>query len=221
MPHDLRSSPSLPRCPTERDATVFLLVRHAQSQANVDGQAEQDTDSFLDALGEQQAERLALTLRETRIDAIHSSDARRAQGTVAPLSAEQGATVLLSERLREPRGHRRPERFADADQAASLVSQFQSGDPPPAFPPPETHAEVVARLRRFLEDLRLTPGGTVVLCSHYVTLNVLVRLLIDLRDPPASLWAHFDNASVTRVDVPAHRQPLVGLLKYLNWTPPG
>ena len=213
--------PALPVCAVERDALVVLLVRHAQSEANADGSAEQDTDSPLTALGVEQAEALARAFSDTVVGGIVSSDFRRACSTVAPLAASQGKTVALSERLREPRSNRRSTQVMDAHEAAALLERLRAGAPSPAPLLTETHAELVARLRGFLESSWASGAqGTVVICSHYGTLNVLVRLLIDHQQPPASLWAHFDNASVTRVDVPRSRLRPAGILKYLNWVPP-
>jgi broad specificity phosphatase PhoE len=199
---------------------VFFLVRHAQSEANAGGDNEQDTNSPLTALGQQQAQLLAEAFRETQVGAIVSSDSLRARDTVAPLAARQGKSVLLREQLREPRGNRKTTQFADAEQAAVLLELLRAGKLPPPPPPAETHAEVVTRLRGLLGEVRtLAAAEPVVLCSHYVTLNVLVRLLIDAGEPPAALWAHFDNGGVTRVDVPAGRLPPVGVLQFLNWRP--
>ncbi len=198
---------------------MFFLVRHAQSEANAGGNNEQDSDSPLTALGQQQARLLAEAFRETQIGAIVSSDSLRARDTVAPLAARQGKPVLLRDQLREPRGNRKTTQFADVEQAAALLELLRAGKLPPPAPPAETHTEVVTRLRSLLGEVRpLAAAGPVVLCSHYVTLNVLVRL-IDAGEPPASLWAHFDNGGVTRCDVPAGRLPPVGILQFLNWRP--
>lgn len=222
FPKPPAASPRLPESPVARDAQVFFLVRHAQSEANVGGDNEQDSDSPLTLLGWQQAQRLAETFRETQVETIVSSDSLRARDTVAPLAAMLGKPVLLREQLREPRSNRKTTQFADAEQTAVLLERLRAGKLPPPAPPAETHAEVVARLRSLLDEVwTLAAAGPVVLCSHYVTLNVLVRLLIDPNEPPAALWARFDNASVTRVDVPAGRVPPVGILQFLNWTPPG
>jgi broad specificity phosphatase PhoE len=199
---------------------VFFLVRHAQSEANAGGDNEQDSDSPLTLPGRKQAQRLAETFRETQVETIVSSDSLRARDTMAPLAAMLGKPVLLREQLREPRSNRKTTQFADVEQTAVLLERLRAGKLPPPAPLAETHAEVVARLRSLLDDVRpLAAAGPVVLCSHYVTLNVLVRLLIDPNEPPAALWARFDNASVTRVDVPAGRVPPVGILQYLNWAP--
>jgi|GEM_PF-1920365 len=220
MPPESLVPPLLPAGSPARDAQVFFLVRHAQSEANAGDDNEQDTDSPLTALGQQQAQLLAKAFRETQVGAIVSSDSLRARDTVAPLAARQGKSVLLREQLREPRGNRKTTQFADAEQAAVLLELLRAGKLPPPPPPAETHAEVVARLHSLLGEVRpLAAAGPVVICSHYVTLNVLVRLLIDAGEPPAALWAHFDNGGVTRVDVPSGRLPPVGLLQYLNWAP--
>jgi hypothetical protein len=52
-----------------------------------------------------------------------------------------------------------------------------------------------------------------------VTLNVLVRLLTGWHPPPAALWADFENAALTRVDVAARNRTMIGALKFLNLPP--
>ena len=200
------------------DGSAVLLVRHAESEANVGDATEQETDSPLTVVGRGQAAALAEALRHAPIEVLVSSDARRARDTLAPLATALGQTVRVSALLREPRSGRRTTQFVDPQEAATMLDRLRAGGAPSAaLPPPETHAEVVARLRSFLDDLGvLPPGPTVVILSHFVTLNVLVRLLTDARDPPASLWAQFDNASITRVDVPAGSSPPLGTLRYLN-----
>ncbi len=213
------ASAQLPSFPAARGATTLLLVRHAESRANAQGETEQDTDSPLTKHGQQQAQYLAEAFRQTHVRAIVCSDTQRARDTVAPLAEARGLTVVEHPALREPRSNRRPAHFVDAAQASALLERLRTGQLPPPPPPAETHAEVVARLRDLITTL--PAEGPVVICSHYVTLNVLVRLLIDANPAPSALWAHFANASVTRVDLPASRHPPVGILTYLNWVPPG
>lgn len=212
--------PLLPALTPSRDAHVLFLVRHGQSEANAGGDNEHESDSALTPLGQEQASLIAEAFGNTQIEAILSSDLLRARETVAPLAARLGKPVLLREQLREPRSNRKSTQFADPEQASALLELLRAGRLPPPLPAAETHAEVVARLRSLLDGVwALAAAGPVVLCSHYVTLNVLVRLLVDPNEPPAALWARFDNGSVTRVDVPAGNVPPVGVLQFLNWMP--
>lgn len=87
-----------------------------------------------------------------------------------------------------------------AVEVASAV-ELSTGAAPPARNKPETHAALVARLRAVIASVRSSPATVVVLCSHFVTLNVLARVLVDPDAPRAGLWAHFDNASRTRFEI--------------------
>jgi broad specificity phosphatase PhoE len=198
---------------------VVLLVRHAESEANAAGGAlDQAEASQLTSAGRAQALALQGAFRETRIDAVFSSDLVRAVDTVAPLAGTLGLGMKKTPLLREPRSGRRTTKFADAEQVAALLTDLSRAAEPSMTT--ETHAEVVTRLRRFLTELgSASSGGAIVVCSHFVTLNVLLRLLVDERDPPAAVWAHFDNASVTRVDFPAGSGGVVGIIRYMNWAP--
>jgi broad specificity phosphatase PhoE len=212
---------TLPTCSTERNSIVFYLIRHAQSEANVGGNTEQETDSPLTAFGREQAQVLAYLFQTIPLTSIFSSDSLRARDTVAPLASMSTTRVSTSEQLREPHNAQRSSQFMDAKQAAELLEHWRTSTEIPApIQPSESSAQLVTRLQAFLREL-WSPNrhGAIMICSHYVTLNHLVRLLIDPHEPRASVWAHFDNSSVTRVDVPLHHHSPVGVIKYLNWVP--
>jgi broad specificity phosphatase PhoE len=87
---------------------VVLLVRHAESEANAAGGAlDQAEASQLTSAGRAQALALQGAFRETRIDAVFSSDLVRAVDTVAPLAGTLGLGMKKTPLLREPRSGRR------------------------------------------------------------------------------------------------------------------
>ena len=197
-----------------KTSIVVLLLRHAQSVENVDGELDQTLDSPLTAVGRAQANTLVVALSQVSVSAIYSSDTVRARDTIGLLAESKSLIPICTPLLREPT-RARAARYLSIEQASSLIDSLTSM--PSAPPKPETHAALIARLRKFLTDVFAdrTPR-TVVVCSHFVTLNVLSRLLTLSIDPPPGLWAQFDNASVTRIDVPADSTTYVGTLKFLN-----
>src|ERR1035437_10930157 len=85
-------------------STRLLLWRHGQTQWNVEGRFQGQSDIPLDAGGQQQAERAARLLAALRPDVIIASGLGRALATAAPLARLTGLTVTTDKDLRERQG---------------------------------------------------------------------------------------------------------------------
>ncbi len=82
--------------------TTFLLVRHGESVANHHNVFAGHTDADLSELGHEQAEKTAEYLAENyHIDAIYSSDLKRAFKTGLHTAVKVGVPILPDEQLRE------------------------------------------------------------------------------------------------------------------------
>jgi probable phosphoglycerate mutase len=81
--------------------TEILLIRHGQSQANVDIIFAGHLDSPLSELGERQALLLKEYLLTQKIDRLYSSDLIRAKNTIKPYADQVGLPIITSEKLRE------------------------------------------------------------------------------------------------------------------------
>lgn len=83
------------------EATRILAIRHGQTAWNADSRIQGHTDIALDAVGEWQAQRLALALGDEQLDVLYSSDLARARQTAAPLAARKKLQVRVDAGLRE------------------------------------------------------------------------------------------------------------------------
>ncbi len=81
--------------------TLLLLARHGQTDWNRDGIWQGQADPPLNATGRAQARRLADRLGPIPVDAIYSSDLRRAVETAEIVAAVKGLAVVTDQRLRE------------------------------------------------------------------------------------------------------------------------
>lgn len=82
--------------------TTLLLVRHGQSQANLNHTFAGQTNPDLTPLGAAQAETLADYLAaHYKIHKIYSSDLLRARHTAAPTARKLGLPITLRKQLRE------------------------------------------------------------------------------------------------------------------------
>src|SRR2546423_6240326 len=80
--------------------TELLLIRHGRSADVVPG-SEESLDPPLHEVGRAQAAALAERLADKQIDAIYSSDLKRAVETATPLAAPRGIDVVQRKELRE------------------------------------------------------------------------------------------------------------------------
>jgi broad specificity phosphatase PhoE len=73
--------------------TTFLLARHGETEWNREERYQGHADPPLNATGRAQAEELANSLVEEQVEAIYSSDLRRAAETAEIVGARLGLTV--------------------------------------------------------------------------------------------------------------------------------
>lgn len=73
--------------------TTFILVRHAEKASAEEMKKLDAKDPDLSEAGRQRALKLAALLKETKVDAIYSTNYKRTQNTVAPLAMEKGIVV--------------------------------------------------------------------------------------------------------------------------------
>lgn len=82
-------------------ATRIVAVRHGQTAWNADARIQGHTDIALDAVGHDQALRVAAALGEEPLQAVYSSDLLRARQTAAPLADRVGLPLRIDAGLRE------------------------------------------------------------------------------------------------------------------------
>ena len=82
--------------------TTLIFVRHGESEANGNGFFAGQLDIALSQRGMRQAEMTALYIHENfSVDAVYSSDLRRAYCTALPIMKACGTDLIKSEQLRE------------------------------------------------------------------------------------------------------------------------
>lgn len=81
--------------------TEFVVIRHGETDWNLEHRFQGQADPPLNATGHSQADRLARRLAAESVDALVSSDLRRAQQTAAALARAWGADAQLRPGLRE------------------------------------------------------------------------------------------------------------------------
>jgi alpha-ribazole phosphatase len=183
--------------------TKLILVRHGQTEWNVQRRYQGQTDIPLNDVGRQQATALALRLEGEDMAAIYASDLKRTRQTAQAIAERCGLLVHDEPRLREMcfgdwegLTHAEIEARWPDEQAAWYA------DPTNVAPPGgETLAQVVTRVKAAANDIvREAQERTVALVAHGGTLRVLVCQAMGI-EPPAFWRLRADPASISELHV--------------------
>jgi len=171
--------------------TMILLARHGETDWNLHRRIQGHSDTPLNDTGRAQAQALADELSGERIDAVYSSDLKRAHETARLVAAPRGLEVTAIRDLRE-RHFGTWEGLTD-EEIFARFPQVREGAPwGDAETPEEMGERVLAALRRLAEA---HPGEHVLVVSHGGPLRrVLARCGVDN-------VARIDNCHVVRVEI--------------------
>ena len=176
-----------------------LLVRHGETDYNLQGRWQGTRDTQLNETGRKQAQALARYLANTRLDAIYSSDLRRAWDTAQAIAAVHKMQVISQPGLREIalgifEGLTREEILEQHPEAgAGYFGDDWSFVVPQGESKLQHQQRMVATWERLLASAE---GETIMLVSHGGSIK---RLLIELFADQAARLGRVHNTSVTTV----------------------
>jgi broad specificity phosphatase PhoE len=157
--------------------TELCLVRHGQTDWNLEGRYMGQSDIPLNATGRSQAYDLAEKLKGDRFFGIYTSDLQRAQETANTIAAALNLPVTTDARLREINQGDWEGKFLDIirNQYAELWKQ-RTTDPASIRPPGgETVREVAERVYAAVDDIaHIHPTGCVLIVSHGLALATVL-----------------------------------------------
>jgi alpha-ribazole phosphatase len=153
------------------------LVRHGQTDWNLQGRYQGHTDLPLNAQGLRQADDLAARLRGAEFTAIYSSDLQRAYATAQAIAGDRRQPVTVDPRLREANlGVWEGMVVADIMHEYPDAWAWRQRDPVHARPPGgESLLELAARVAAAVDDLaERHAGGPLLVVAHGLALATLV-----------------------------------------------
>lgn len=157
--------------------TRLVLVRHGQTDWNIQRRYQGKTDIPLNAVGRRQAASLARELSGTKLAAVYSSELDRAYETAALIAQPQGVAVIRDRRLNEiDQGEWEGLRHEDiADRYGERLRLWEE-DPTSTCPPGgESLADVRQRVLECLHEILLKhPNDAVCVVAHKVT-NAIIK----------------------------------------------
>jgi probable phosphoglycerate mutase len=200
--------------------TRLCLVRHGETNWNLERRAQGQMDIALNARGRAQAEALAAELATERFDRIYSSDLKRALQTAAPLARARDLPILKNQELREKRdgaweglSHAEVEALYPEDFAHYRQRDLDFVIPGGG----ESISQLAARVAPALEEIAKAHGGeTVLVVAHAGVLDVAYRLATGMalgkpREHPilnaAPNWIAYENGVWSLIDWASEQRP--------------
>jgi broad specificity phosphatase PhoE len=159
-----------------RKCTLWL-VRHGQTDWNLQGRYQGHADPPLNEVGLEEAARAAQELTKLKLDALFCSDLLRAVQTAEQIAAATGLPCFVDPRLREVNlGGWEGMLSTDIKQNFPAEIEARRRDPVGYRPPGgETLGEVAGRIFQAVDEIAmLYPGGQVAVVSHGLALAVLI-----------------------------------------------
>jgi broad specificity phosphatase PhoE len=190
----------------------LLLVRHGETDWNIQRRYQGKKDVPLNDAGRRQAALIAPRLARYTIDAAYASDLRRAWETAAIISGALGIEVKPEPRLHEIGFGVIEGLTFDQAQARypGVIPAWLSGEDVAPVGGESRH-DFAARVEAFLDELKQAHRDeTVLLVTHGGPIRQILRLALHL--PPEGQWYfQIDNASVSELSLYDERPVIVRL----------
>jgi len=149
----------------------IILIRHAESEANSKGIHQgQIVDTGLSEKGKEQARRLAESLKNEKIEAVYSSDLKRAMETAEAVAKSHNLKVIPDKRLREfdsgdfthlPDRWDLFKKYKEDESKRLKIERYEV-----KIPGGESELDHYKRVKDFINEVRNKHKGTIVVVGH-------------------------------------------------------
>jgi broad specificity phosphatase PhoE len=153
----------------EKKIMRITLVRHGETNANVNGIVQGQLDTALNKSGIQQAQKVAKRLKDEKFDTIYSSDLKRAAQTAEEIAKYHTNIIKFDKRLRERNFGDYESQKMNAIDWSFLKSDLFNHKPSNG----ESLKEHFKRAEVFISDLS---SGNHLIVSHGGTIRILIHL---------------------------------------------
>ena len=184
------------------NTTGLVVIRHAETEWNIQNKFQGHLDSKLTLPGIKQAEAIADTLKGEAYDVIYSSDLERAKQTAEIIARRLNLKVHTEKDLREinlgvMQGLKKDEFIIKYPE---VISKYHA-DPEYVIPGGESKLQLYNRVTGILEKIvRKHKGHNILLVAHGGVLDCIIRYTFDI---PLNKRRNFSlfNASINRFAV--------------------
>ena len=178
--------------------TRLLLIRHAQTEWNIQRRFQGHGDSPITEEGQEQLQRLKSRLAGLEFDVVYSSDLKRTMETSQMLSGKQ--------RVEEPRLRERGVGILEGLNLEQIMAEhaeafraFRSGDKDHQIEGGESLQNALNRAWTFLEEMpEKHPGAELAAVSHAGLIRLICKQILGLAlDAPN--FFQIPNTSLTQI----------------------
>ncbi len=160
---------------------TLYIVRHGETDANLNHIIQGQTDSSLNETGKQQAKNISEKLKYIKFDNIFSSDLSRAVETSEIIAINRQIVILTTKKLREGNWGRLEGKSTElAHQIEKLKAKLNEKERHTYKPHPEIESdeEIISRFITFLREIAVGyKGKTILIVSHGGLIRVLLNHL--------------------------------------------
>lgn len=161
----------------------IILLRHGETDYNLKDIIQGQTDVPLNKKGLEQAKKAAAKLKKEEIDAIFSSDLKRARQTAEFVAAHFKLPIIKTSKLRERYlGKLEKRKSAEVEKAYGLKKlfsefwDFNAGSKNESLKI-ERVADIEKKLRSFFDELKKYKDRTVLVVSHGGTMRRILTMM--------------------------------------------
>lgn len=192
--------------------TTVLLIRHAQTDWNKTGRWQGHIDIPLNEKGHYQADLLAQRLANWPIQAIYSSDLKRATQTAAPIGAKLGLVPVKEPALRERNGGSYQGMTGEELQAHFGEEWHRVRQDGFAPPNGESNLELAVRMNTaFQQIVSQHEGDMIAVVSHGGAMRVLISHVLGLPLGRPASFSLRGNTGLSIIEINEHG-PVLTLL---------
>lgn len=173
-----------------------MVIRPGETEWNKIGRWQGHVAVPLNELGRAQAERLGRFMQPIGVNALYSSDLRRARDTAQIISQHTGVKPIFDQRLRE-RAMGEWQGLVMDDIISWYPQEYERLQADPEgfqVPGGESRRQVIQRVQTAFNDIVARGGEVITIISHTTALRLLLDALVPETDP---YRIQFHNMSVT------------------------
>lgn len=189
--------------------TKIYLVRHGETEWNHSKRAQGLADIELNQAGREQAIKAAWEMSHIKVDAVYSSDLKRAMDTARPMAESHGLEVITEPNFREiDQGEWEglhvdeiKERWPDLWGPARHYSPRPGGESPH-----QVRERALKGVKRVVQD---EPEGTVVIVSHGGTIRWIAAEALGYDDKRSARIRGLGNGQMVSIEAVLRGDELV------------
>jgi len=192
----------------------IILTKHGETIENKKGIIQGHLPGKLSKLGKEQAKKLALKLKNEKIDYIYSSDLKRAKDTTKEITKYHPNTkIILTKKLRE-------RKWGEFQGKTKQELGFQKNKPlnkDIKVKNSESIKQVYDRAKKFIKELlKNHKNKTILLVGHQAIDKAIINYILNKSEKEIKNSQKINPASITIIEFDNKKTPKIKKLNYIR-----